>query len=68
MRRAVARTTEITQREARAAFALWRTNVPDGLLMATTVQDLMNRYRLPAKELECALLAEQDKRRRRANG
>jgi hypothetical protein len=58
----------ITLAQARTQFALWRAQATDAAVLTMTLDRLGSIYRLPERELEAGLLAEQDKRRRRAAG
>lgn len=62
--RLASKPTQISQKAARVAFGLWRCNATDAAVLTMTVERLASIYRVPVRELEAGLLAEQDKRRR----
>jgi len=56
----------ITQEQARTQLRLLLANATDRRIEDLTIEMLTHMYRVPPREIECLLLAEQDKRRRRA--
>lgn len=52
--------------EARAALVMLLLNATDEKVERLTVESLARMHRVPAREIECRLLAEQDRRRRNA--
>ena len=56
----------ITQEQARTQLRLLLANATDRRIAEMTIEMLTHMYRVPPREIECLLLAEQDKRRRRA--